>query len=73
MANKITLGVLAEKIDNLHAKVDDVCKFRIEPVEANCRVNTEFRNKATGIIAVITTIGVFVGGIAMWIINKIWK
>ena len=73
MANKITMGVLAEKLDNLHSKLDDICEHRIEPLEEDCKVNTDFRNKAVGVIAVVTTIGVFIGGIAMWILNKVWK
>lgn len=69
---KITNGVLAEKIDNLHSKIDDLCINRIKPLEEDNKKNTEFRQKATGVWAIVSIIGAFLGGIAIWILNKYW-
>jgi len=33
----------------------------------------QYKNKASGAIAVIASIGAFLGGLAMWILNKVWK
>ena len=65
--------VVNTKVDAIHSRLDDICKYRIEPIEQEAEKNTDFRNRASGAIAIIAAIGAFVGGFAMWIMNKVWK
>lgn len=67
-----TNQVLLEKINNIHEKIDN---FRVElkEVKLETNKNTEFRNKAVGVVAVVTMVGSFVGGMAMWALSKVWK
>ena len=67
-----TNQVLLEKINNLHEKVDDI-KAELKGVRESNDKNTEFRNKATGIVALIGTICGFIGGLILWGLNKVWK
>lgn len=62
---RITNAVLAEKIDNLHQSVDEL--------KENVRENTKFRHQAKGIIGFISFASMTLGGLFLWIINKIWK
>lgn len=64
--------VLLEKINNLHEKVDGLKDELCGVKEAEYK-NTEFRNKAIGVVGVVTVIGGFIGSLAMWLIGKVWK
>lgn len=68
-SDKVTLAILAEKIDNLHDKLDSYKKEQ-ENLEESCRINTEWRLKATGIMTVFTIMGGFIGGLVLWLLDK---
>lgn len=70
---KITSEVLAEKIDALHARFDDVCEYRIKPLEDESKKNTEFRQKAYGVIGLLTICAGAITAFGMWMINRVWK
>lgn len=64
--------VLLEKINNLHEKVDNL-RTELKCVQDAEGRNTEFRNKAVGVMAVVAVIGSILGSFAMWLIGKVWK
>ena len=78
------MSVLAEKIDNLHMRVDDTNKNlcskidgihkRInEEIKPEVKQNTEFRLKATGIMGILGVVAGIVGAGIFWILDKILK
>ncbi len=73
MARKITNEVLAEKIDALGNKFDTFYNYDYLLLKEEHKNNTEFRQKATGIIAVFMLLGGLVSGIILWILGKVWK
>lgn len=68
---KVTNAVLAEKIDALNEKLD-LFKEELQEVKIECKSNTEFRQKATGVTAVVGFFGAVFGGVAVWLLNKLW-
>lgn len=69
---KVTNDVLAEKIDGLDNKIE-LYHADLKELRTECKINTEFRNKAVGVWTVICAIGGFVGGFALWLLSKVWK
>lgn len=65
MSKSISLGVLAAKLDLIH---DDIRAMKQEVKE-----NTEFRLQAKGIIGVVAMFSSLVGGLVLFIIQKIWR
>ena len=61
---RITNNVLAEKIDNL--------KETMEEVKPEIKKNTEFRQKAMGVMLFLSSVGVFIGGILVWATGKLF-
>ena len=44
----------------------------LDEMRDEVKTNTEFRNKATGVIALLGTIAGVIGGFIVWIFSKIW-
>jgi len=75
-------GVLLEKINNLHEKVDgkinslhekvDSIKEELNPLKAEVRMNTEFRVGFKSVVSTVSFFSAAFGGILMWLINKLW-
>lgn len=65
MTRKITLNVLAEKIDSIHDSLMEI--------KNDVKENTKFRLQAKGFIGAVVTISGLVGGFVFWLLNKIWK
>lgn len=72
MPNKITLAVLAEKIDNLHSVMDSY-QEQIDCCKKDITENTSFRLQAKGFIAAFVMIAGVVGGIVAWVVNRVFK
>ena len=84
---KITLAVLASKLENLCERVDElkdelqrasVASTEEHRVDTKNMIkmidqNTEFRLKAKGIIGAATLLAGFVGGLVIFIAGKVWK
>jgi len=76
MAKKITNEVLAEKIDNLN---NTFASYRNEHKETHCAIETElnentaFRQKAYGVIGLLTIGAGAITAFGMWVLNKVWK
>jgi len=73
---RITNAVIVERIDGLkdsfNDKIDSLDKNINEHVLPDVKANTEFRQKAKGVIAVISFISAFFGGVVLWISKKLW-
>lgn len=70
---KITNDVIYQELKDFRKEFNTFKEDDYKPLKNDCKLNTEYRQKATGIMAVIVGIGAFVGTIAIWILNKVWK
>lgn len=61
--SKVTLAVLNEKLDNIHETMKDM--------KCEVKANTEFRQKATGIIGFVAFVCTAAGAGLVWVFNKI--
>ena len=66
------LARIEEKLDSLNEKFDSVNE-RVKNIEGSDKMNTEFRLKTTGVVAVLTVIGGVVGGFIMWVLNRFYS
>lgn len=72
----MTLDVLAEKIDNLCERVDEMKKdshSQFERLSKAEGLNTEFRQKAVGAVGVASIVSGVIGAFFVFILGKIWK
>lgn len=60
---RITNSYLAAKLESVHEDIRDI--------KVETKKNTEFRLKAKGIISAVGFIAAAVGGIIVWILNKV--
>ncbi len=67
----VSSGVLAEKIENIHEKLDDIKEILKEEIKPAIKKNTAFRHKAKAVAATITIMAGVVGGIISWIIYEL--
>lgn len=73
---KVTNEVLAEKIDNLNRSFSN---YKIDhkqdhgKIEIEQKLNTEFRQKAYGVLGFMTVVFGAITAFGMWVINKLWR
>ncbi len=73
---KITNEVLAEKIDSLSnsfLSYKNDHKQDHAKLECEAKLNTEFRQKAYGVVGLLTICAGAITAFGMWILNKVWK
>ena len=44
----------------------------VDDIKLDVKLNTAFRNKTNGIMAVIGAVAGFMGGFIVWVISKLW-
>ena len=62
---KITLDVLAQKLDNIQSSVNEI--------RSDVKENTQFRLQAKGALTVVIMIATITGAGLSWILNKIMR
>lgn len=62
---KVTLNVLAEKIDNLHNDIREM--------KEDVKENTTFRLQAKGALTAMVMIATVTGGAVSWVLNKFMR
>jgi len=61
-------------VDEIKNDVKKNTEFRqkVADVVVEIRQNSEFRNQAKGILGFFTVIAGVIGGVIVWLMNKIW-
>jgi len=62
---KVTLNVLAEKIDSLHNDIKEM--------KGDVRENTQFRLQAKGALTAVIMIATVLGAGLSWVLNKFMR
>ena len=61
---KITNEVLAEKIDNIHNRLDEMCE--------EVKENTKFRHQIKGFLSGIVVLAGLFGGLISWVLIRLF-
>ena len=69
---KVSNEVLLERLDSLHSKFDTFLEDDYKPLKNDVKYNTEFRQKAYGVISAIAVFWTVITSIIVWIAKKIW-
>jgi TATA-box binding protein (TBP) (component of TFIID and TFIIIB) len=66
---KMTLGILAQKIDNVHSSLREV-KDDLKECKMDIKENTSFRLQIRGMIAAFVMVGSTISGVTVWLLGR---